>query len=61
MRGIGAVVVHLDAPAFEPAPDVDGLEAQRQRSRAMRHALAEYQLKTHVVGPDRPLAEVLAR
>ena len=60
-RGISTVVVHLDAPAFEPAPDVDGLEAQRQRSRAMRHALAEYELKTHVVGPDRPLAEALAR
>lgn len=59
-RGISTVVVHLDAPAFEPALDMEGLEAQRQRSRAIRHALAEYELKTHVLGPDGPLAEALA-
>ncbi len=60
-RGIGTVVVHLDAPAFEPARDADDTEAQRQRARVLRHALAEYQLATYVLGPHRPLAETLAR
>ncbi|MCJ7711045.1 MAG: DUF58 domain-containing protein [Chloroflexi bacterium] len=59
-RGIGTVVIHLDLPAFAPAPDPDGLEMQRQRERAVRHALAEYQLTTYVLGPDRSLAEALA-
>lgn len=61
VRGIGTAVVHLDAPAFELGRDADGLEAQRQRARAMRHALAEYQLSTYVLGPGRPLSETLAR
>ena len=60
-RGIGAVVVFLDVAAFAPDPDEAGGEAQRQRARAMRHALAEYELTTYVLGPDRPLAEALAR
>ncbi len=61
-RGISAVVVLLDAPAFEPAPEGSpGADAQRQRSRAIRHALAEYELPTYVVGPDDELAEALAR
>ena len=60
-RGIGAVVVLLDIAAFEPASDEEGAEAQRQRARAMRHALAEYELTTYVLGPDRSLAEALAR
>jgi uncharacterized protein (DUF58 family) len=60
-RGIGAVVVHLDAAAFDPSPDEAQAEIRRQRARAMRHALAEYELTTYVVGPGRPLADVLAR
>jgi uncharacterized protein (DUF58 family) len=61
-RGIGAVVVLLDAPAFEPAPPGSPeADAQRQRSRALRHALAEYELPTYLVGPDDELAAVLAR
>ncbi|MHB8890952.1 MAG: DUF58 domain-containing protein [Candidatus Limnocylindrales bacterium] len=60
-RGIATVVVHLDAPAFDPAPDAAGLEAQRQRGRAMRHALAEYELTTYVLGPQLSLAESLAQ
>ncbi|OGO54620.1 MAG: hypothetical protein A2V85_03105 [Chloroflexi bacterium RBG_16_72_14] len=61
-RGISAVVVLLDAPAFEPAPeDTPEADVQRQRSRAIRHALAEYELPTYVVGPDHELAEALAR
>jgi uncharacterized protein (DUF58 family) len=60
-RGIGAVVVVIDAPAFEPARDEAAAEAWRQRSRALRHTLAEYQLATYGVGPRQPLAEALRR
>jgi uncharacterized protein (DUF58 family) len=60
-RGIGAVVVSLDAGAFEPAADDHGREAQRQRARALRHALAEYELPSVSIGPDRPLPEALVR
>ena len=60
-RGIGVVVVLLEAAAF--APDADGadLDDLRQRGRAMRHALAEFELPAWVVGPGRPLGEVLVR
>jgi uncharacterized protein (DUF58 family) len=60
-RGIGAVVVSLDAGAFEPAVDGAGIETQKQRARALRHALAEYELPGVSIGPDRPLAEALVR
>jgi uncharacterized protein (DUF58 family) len=60
-RGIATVVVHLDADAFAPAADAAEREAQRQHARAMRHALAEFELVTYALGPDRPLAESLAR
>ncbi len=60
-RGISAVVVLLDQAAFAPNPDAMGAELQHQRVRAVRHALAEFELPTFVVGPDRPLAEALAR
>jgi uncharacterized protein (DUF58 family) len=60
-RGIGAVVVLLDVAAFAPAGDAEGREHQLQRSRAIRHALAEYELPTVSVGPHQPLAEALAR
>ncbi len=65
-RGIGVVVVLLEAAAFDapaaggPADDEAG-EELRQRGRALRHALAEYELPTWVVGPGRPLGEVLVR
>jgi uncharacterized protein (DUF58 family) len=60
-RGIGAVVVLLDQVAFAPASDEADAELQRQRSRAVRHSLAEFEVPMYVVGPDRDLAEVLAR
>ncbi len=51
-RGIGTVVISLDAPAFEPAPDEAAADAARKHARALRHTLAEYQLPTYTVGPD---------
>ncbi len=72
-RGIATVVVLLDPVAFErfsadgsagaiPAPvRPDVAETRAQRARALRFALAEYDLPTYVVGPGRPLGEVLAR
>jgi DNA primase len=43
----------------EPDPEADELAAKR--ARALRHALAEYELKSFVVTPGRPLGEILAR
>ena len=60
-RGIGTVVISLDAPAFEPAPDEAAADAARKHARALRHTLAEYQLPTYTVGPTQALAEALAR
>jgi uncharacterized protein (DUF58 family) len=60
-RGIGVVVIVLEAAAFDLPADPELAEPVRQRSRALRHALAEYQLPTYGVGPRRPLTEVLTR
>lgn len=61
-RGISAVVVLLDAPAFAPAErGTPAEDAQHQRSRAIRHALAEFEIPTFPVGPADALADVLAR
>jgi uncharacterized protein (DUF58 family) len=60
-RGIGTVVVLLDKAAFEPAEDEEAAAAQRQHTRAVRHALAEFEIPTYVVGPRQDLAEALAR
>ena len=72
-RGIGTVVVTLDAAAFERVlraereragevlPPIDPVaeEQRAQRSRALRHALSEYELKVHTVAPGQILAEAL--
>jgi uncharacterized protein (DUF58 family) len=74
-RGVACVVVTLDAPAFEHAaavaraastgetvsadPEAEALAAKR--ARALRHALAEYELRSFVIPPGKPLGEVLAR
>jgi hypothetical protein len=68
------VVVTLDAAAYarsegaaraaatgttaptDPVAD----EAAAKRARALRHALAEYELRSYTVTPNRPLGEVLA-
>jgi uncharacterized protein (DUF58 family) len=73
-RGVACVVVTLDIPAFErriaeedqrlggffagerPLPE----PASEPTWRALRHALAEFDIPTYRVGPTRPLAEVLA-
>ena len=60
-RGISAVVVLLDLAQFEPASDEVAAEAQRQRTRAVRHALSEFEIPTYVVRPGQELAEALAR
>jgi len=69
IRGIGCVVVLVDAPAYAhyealrhlphgaPPPETD--EEAAQRARALRHALAEYELRTMTVLPAKPLAELL--
>jgi len=43
-----------------PGADNPSEEAAAQRARALRHALAEYELPTYVVTAGRPLAEALA-
>jgi uncharacterized protein (DUF58 family) len=73
-RGIASVVVLVDPAAHEErsrrvdpaggpeeAGDPEVVETRRQRARALRYALAEHELPTYVVGPGRPLGEVLAR
>jgi uncharacterized protein (DUF58 family) len=76
VRGVACVVVTLDAAAFdrlgaerlaaangdEPPPhDLVGEEQAAKRSRALRHALAEYDLRSYVITPGRPLGDILAR
>ncbi|HET7703627.1 MAG TPA: DUF58 domain-containing protein [Candidatus Limnocylindrales bacterium] len=73
-RGIGSVVVTVDAAAADQVekserrrlgehvtePDAATVEQRAQRARALRHALAEYELRVHAVTPGRALAEALA-
>jgi hypothetical protein len=42
------------------APDPELEETAAKRMRALRHALAEYELKTYLVTPGRPLGEMLS-
>ncbi len=68
-RGVACVVVTLDAAAYArgampadavPAPPLDDGSPEATRARALRHALAEYQMRTYMITPGRPLGEVLA-
>ncbi len=75
VRGVACVVVTVDAAAFEkftverlaaandetPQHDLAAEELAAKRARALRHALAEYDLRSYGVPPGRPLGEVLAR
>ena len=74
-RGVACVVVSMDMPSFErriqeeaarkaglgaiesPLPEPT---ATAQQWRALRHALAEFDIKVYRVGPTQPLAEALA-
>jgi uncharacterized protein (DUF58 family) len=74
-RGVACVVLTLDAAAYDRAanppptftveggperpPDND--EETAKRARALRHALAEYELTSYTITPGRPLGEILAR
>ncbi|MBA2382410.1 MAG: DUF58 domain-containing protein [Chloroflexi bacterium] len=72
-RGIGSVIVALDATAADaqdravrarlgerlPEPDQATVEQRAQRARALRHTLAEYELKVHSITPGKSLAESL--
>ena len=72
-RGIGSVVVTLDAAAADRIDraergrhgervsplDAAADEQRAQRSRALRHALSEYELRVHAVMPGASLAEAL--
>jgi uncharacterized protein (DUF58 family) len=60
-RGIGTVVISLDAPAYEAPADEAAADVARKHARALRHTLAEFQIPTYTVGPTQPLAEALAR
>jgi uncharacterized protein (DUF58 family) len=72
-RGIGSVVVTLDALAADQVEraerarageavgelDPAFIDQRAKRARALRHALAEYELKVHGLTPGRPIAESL--
>ncbi len=72
-RGIGSVVVTVDAAAADDAlrlerrrlgepvtdPDAAAIEQLAQRARALRHALAEYELRVHALTPGTSIAEAL--
>jgi hypothetical protein len=73
-RGVGCVAVTFDMDAFERyareeearlqrlppyEPDPAAVQARAKRARALRHALAEYEVPTYTVTPARALGEVL--
>ena len=60
-RGVACAVITLDPAAFEPPSDPADAEVAGQRARAIRHALAEYELPAYVVTPGQVLGEALAR
>ncbi len=72
-RGVSCVVVTLDPALYEAyahdgrsARIDDGVgaalsDADAKRARALRHALAEFELATYQVTPGRPLGEILTR
>jgi uncharacterized protein (DUF58 family) len=75
MRGITCVAITLDIPAFErraieegggregtPENQLPSLEPlpSAQQARALRYALAEFDIRVYQVGPTTPLAEALS-
>jgi uncharacterized protein (DUF58 family) len=74
-RGVACVVLSLDAAAYDraahpvptttievgaPAP-VPADDETAKRARALRHALAEYELTAFTITPGRPLGEILVK
>jgi uncharacterized protein (DUF58 family) len=73
-RGVACVVLSLDAAAFdryvggreaipggEPRPlSTTNSDEIAKRARALRHALAEYELRSFAITPGRALGEILA-
>jgi hypothetical protein len=74
-RGVACVVVTVDAAAYAQVEaeskaavmgggaviDRDAAEAMAKRARALRHALAEYELPAFTIVPGRALGELLTR
>lgn len=60
-RGVACAVVVLDPGAFDPSGDAAANDAAAKKFRAIRHALAEYELPAYPVAPGRSLGEILAR
>ena len=73
-RGVGCVVVHVDPAAYDrhardeelrrrglgpQEADSESGKRRAQEARAIRHALAEYEVPVHLVVPERPLSELL--
>ncbi len=72
-RGVACVVIAFDRSAFEryardeelrkrglpPEPDPPEDRDGQQQLRALRHALAEFDVSVHVVAPARALGELL--
>jgi uncharacterized protein (DUF58 family) len=63
-RGVGCVVVWVDPRPYQElavgrSADSAANDHADQRARAVRHALAEYELPVYIVGPNRPLAEIM--
>ena len=74
-RGVQCVVVSMDVPAFERRqqeeaarqtgigwvhPTTEGGSSTAQQWRALRHALAEFDIPVYRIGPVTPLGEALA-
>ena len=74
-RGVACVVLSLDAAAFDrftgtresliageaAGPPTEVSAEVAKRARALRHALAEYELRSFTITPGRPLGEILSR
>ncbi|MFP5343294.1 MAG: DUF58 domain-containing protein [Candidatus Limnocylindria bacterium] len=62
-RGVACVVVTLDAAAYadaHEAHEAGGGGPDAKRARALRHALAEYELRSFPIDPGQSLAAALA-